>query len=112
MEKCSGNKPTIWSRWTRLGRRFRSSSRSKSAELKVPDRHLSRVQRPRRAARTMGERVRSARGAAYGLAAAALFGASAPLTKLLLPQSSPLMLAGLFYLGAGLALTLYRTARP
>ncbi len=56
--------------------------------------------------------MRSARGAAYGLAAAALFGASAPLTKLLLPQSSPLMLAALLYLGAGLALTLYRTARP
>ncbi len=56
--------------------------------------------------------MRSARGAAYGLAAAALFGASAPLTKLLLPRSSPLMLAALLYLGAGLALTLYRTARP
>jgi drug/metabolite transporter (DMT)-like permease len=56
--------------------------------------------------------VRSARGAAYGLAAAALFGASAPLTKLLLPQSSPLMLAALLYLGAGLALSLYRAARP
>lgn len=56
--------------------------------------------------------MRSARGAAYGLIAAALFGASAPLTKLLLPQSSPLMLAALLYLGAGLALTLYRAARP
>ena len=33
-----------------------------------------------------------------------LFGASAPAAKLLLPSSGPLMLAGLLYLGAGLAL--------
>jgi len=47
----------------------------------------------------------SRRGAGLGLAAAALFGASAPLAKLLLPESSPLALAALLYLGAALALT-------
>lgn len=44
------------------------------------------------------------RGAAFGLAAAALFGASTPVAKLLVPGSGPLMLAGLLYLGAGLGL--------
>jgi drug/metabolite transporter (DMT)-like permease len=53
-----------------------------------------------------------ARGAVYGLLAAALFGASAPLAKLLLPGSGPLLLAALFYLGAGLGLTLYRWVGP
>ena len=51
------------------------------------------------------------RGALFGLAAAALFGASAPLSKRLLPEVSPLVLAGLLYLGAGLSLLLYRGAR-
>jgi drug/metabolite transporter (DMT)-like permease len=50
------------------------------------------------------------RGAASGLAAAALFGASAPLSKLLLPGSDPLALAGLLYMGAGLGLSLQRLA--
>jgi len=45
------------------------------------------------------------RGAAFGLAAAVLFGASAPLSKLLLNDAGPLVLAGLLYLGAGLGLT-------
>lgn len=44
------------------------------------------------------------RGAWFGLAAAALFGASTPIAKLLVPGSGPLMLAGLLYLGAGLGL--------
>jgi drug/metabolite transporter (DMT)-like permease len=44
------------------------------------------------------------RGAAFGLAAASLFGASTPVAKLLVPGSGPLMLAGLLYLGAGLGL--------
>ena len=48
------------------------------------------------------------RGALYGLAAAALFGASAPLAKLLLNDAGPLVLAGLLYLGAGLGLTVAR----
>lgn len=41
---------------------------------------------------------------ASGLAAAALFGASTPVAKLLVPGSGPLVLAGLLYLGAGLGL--------
>lgn len=45
-----------------------------------------------------------ARGAAYGLTAAALFGVSPPLAKLLLPEAGPLLIAGLLYLGAGLGL--------
>ena len=43
-------------------------------------------------------------GGVYGLAAAALFGVSPPLAKLLLPQAGPLLIAGLLYLGAGLGL--------
>lgn len=43
-------------------------------------------------------------GATFGLAAAALFGASTPIAKHLVPGSGPLMLAGLLYLGAGLGL--------
>jgi drug/metabolite transporter (DMT)-like permease len=46
------------------------------------------------------------RGLAAGLAAAALFGASTPLAKLLLPGAGPLLLSGLFYLGAACALSL------
>jgi len=45
-----------------------------------------------------------ARGAALGLASAALFGASTPVAKLLVPGTGPLLLAGLLYAGAGLAL--------
>ncbi|WP_338870900.1 DMT family transporter [Myxococcus stipitatus] len=44
-------------------------------------------------------------GAVLGLSAAALFGVSAPVAKLLLPSSTPLMLAALLYLGGGLGLT-------
>ena len=51
------------------------------------------------------------RGAAFGLAAAALFGASAPFAKVLLGGAGPLALAGLLYAGAGLALTAARVAR-
>lgn len=47
----------------------------------------------------------------YALAAAALFGASTPLAKLLGAQISPILLAGLLYLGSGLGLTLLRFAR-
>jgi drug/metabolite transporter (DMT)-like permease len=45
------------------------------------------------------------RGVASGLGAAVLFGLSTPFAKLLLPSSSPFMLAGLLYLGAGIGLT-------
>jgi drug/metabolite transporter (DMT)-like permease len=51
---------------------------------------------------------RFAFGAISGLGSAVLFGLSAPLAKLLLPHASPWLLAGLFYLGAGLGLTLGR----
>lgn len=43
-------------------------------------------------------------GLFYALAAAALFGASTPLAKLLLGQMSPMLLAGLLYLGSGVGL--------
>ena len=52
------------------------------------------------------------RGALCGLSAAILFGASAPVSKLLLPQLGPLIMAGLLYLGAGLGLTLFGVVRP
>jgi drug/metabolite transporter (DMT)-like permease len=43
---------------------------------------------------------------ALGLASAALFGASTPVAKLLVPGTGPLVLAGLLYAGAGLGLAL------
>ena len=46
-------------------------------------------------------------GAFFGLAAALLFGISPPFAKLLLPESGPLLIAGLLYLGAGLGLLLF-----
>lgn len=49
-------------------------------------------------------------GVASALGAALLFGAGTPLAKLLLDGVGPWMLAGLFYLGSGLGLTLYRLA--
>jgi drug/metabolite transporter (DMT)-like permease len=45
------------------------------------------------------------------LCAAALFGASTPFAKQLLGDQSPLLLAGLLYLGSGLGLTLVRLVR-
>ncbi len=47
-------------------------------------------------------------GVLAALAAALLFGASAPLAKRLLLTIDPWLLAGLLYLGSGLGLTLYR----
>lgn len=52
------------------------------------------------------------RGAACGLAAAILFGISPPLAKLLLVESSPLLIAGLLYLGAGLGLRVFELLSP
>jgi len=52
------------------------------------------------------------RGIALGLLAAALFGASIPLTKLLAGSADPLVVAGLLYLGAGVALASVRAIRP
>jgi drug/metabolite transporter (DMT)-like permease len=47
-------------------------------------------------------------GVPLALASAVLFGATPPLSKLLLNAVSPFVLAGLLYLGAGLGLTIYR----
>lgn len=47
----------------------------------------------------------------YALAAAALFGASTPLAKLLGLNISPVLLAGLLYVGSGLGLTVVRFVR-
>jgi drug/metabolite transporter (DMT)-like permease len=47
-------------------------------------------------------------GALYGLGAAALFGVSVPLAKLLLPATSPIVLAGLLYLGAGIGVSVLK----
>ena len=48
---------------------------------------------------------------AYALASAALFGASTPLAKLLVGEMSPLVLAGLLYLGSGIGLMAWRMVR-
>ena len=45
------------------------------------------------------------------LGAAALFGASTPLAKLLIADMPPVLVAGLLYLGSGLGLTLVRLVR-
>jgi drug/metabolite transporter (DMT)-like permease len=47
-------------------------------------------------------------GVSAALGAALLFGAGTPLAKYLLGAVSPWLLAGLFYLGSGLGLTLFR----
>jgi drug/metabolite transporter (DMT)-like permease len=51
-------------------------------------------------------------GAAFGLGAAALFGVSAPLAKVLVGSVAPVLLAGLLYLGAAVGLWLLRAVRP
>ena len=50
-------------------------------------------------------------GILAALAAAALFGASTPLAKRMLEQSSPALLAALLYLGSGIGLWLLRRVR-
>lgn len=47
----------------------------------------------------------------YALLAAALFGASTPIAKLLIGDVAPVMLAGLLYLGSGIGLSLVRMIR-
>ncbi len=47
-------------------------------------------------------------GALAGLSSAVLFGASVPITKRLLPEIAPVLLAGLLYLGGGLAVGVVR----
>ena len=51
------------------------------------------------------------RGAAMALGAAALFGLSTPVAKLLLARIDPLLLAAVLYLGCGIGLALFRIAR-
>lgn len=48
------------------------------------------------------------KGAGFALISAALFGASTPLAKMIVGDVRPLMVAGLFYLGAGVGLAAYR----
>jgi len=50
-------------------------------------------------------------GIAFALGAAALFGASTPFAKQLLPSVDPLLMAGLLYFGSGLGLAIYQLAR-
>jgi drug/metabolite transporter (DMT)-like permease len=51
------------------------------------------------------------RAIAFALLSAALFGASTPLAKILIGTTSPLMLAGLLYLGAGIGLLIWLRGR-
>jgi len=50
-------------------------------------------------------------GVAFAVGAAALFGASTPLAKQLLPSVAPVLMAGLLYLFSGLGLAAYRLVR-
>lgn len=52
------------------------------------------------------------RGVLAAIGAALLFGAGTPIAKLLLGPVSPLLLAGLLYLGSGIGLALWRAACP
>jgi drug/metabolite transporter (DMT)-like permease len=52
-------------------------------------------------------RIRLSAGIVYALAAAVLFGASTPFSKLLLSSVQPVLLAALLYLGSGCGLTLW-----
>jgi drug/metabolite transporter (DMT)-like permease len=51
------------------------------------------------------------RSVVFGLAAAALFGVSTPLAKLLTSEVAPLLLGGLLYLGSGIGLGVARLVR-
>ena len=55
--------------------------------------------------------ARYSSGVWYALAAAILFGASTPFAKLLLTDISPVLLAGLLYLGSGVALSAWLLLR-
>ncbi|HEY6515957.1 MAG TPA: EamA family transporter [Steroidobacteraceae bacterium] len=56
-------------------------------------------------------RVAGSRAVSAALAAALLFGASTPLAKQLLRDTSPMLLAGLLYLGSGIGLSAGRLLR-
>lgn len=55
--------------------------------------------------------MRDRRGAWYAIAAAVLFGASAPLAKALLRDTRPQLLAGLLYIGSGVGLAIVTATR-
>ena len=57
------------------------------------------------------DRSKPLTGVPYALAAAALFGASTPLAKLLVGQVPPVLLAGLLYLGSGIGLSIVWVVR-
>lgn len=57
------------------------------------------------------QRVKLDRGILGALAAAALFGLSTPIAKMLLGTISPLLLAGLLYMGSGVGLSIVLTVR-
>src|SRR5207302_5506533 len=108
-------------RWRGMGRTSRVRARRSRAASTDPARRAPRragtrrrgrrvVGWPWRECRSYSEAV--ARGIGLGLLAAALFGASIPVTKLLAADADPLVLAGLLYLGAGAALALLRLLRP
>src|SRR5947207_15642764 len=50
-------------------------------------------------------------GIVFALVAALLFGASTPMAKSLLPQVTPMLMAGLLYLGSGIGLGIYALLR-
>src|SRR5215831_5998107 len=50
--------------------------------------------------------MHSGRGIVNALAAAVLFGASTPLAKTLVGEIPPVLLAGLFYIGSGIGLSI------
>lgn len=59
--------------------------------------------------RTAGNAMR---GATYGIPAAMLFGISGPISKRLLLEAPPLLLASLLYLGAGIGLVIAAPFAP
>ena len=52
------------------------------------------------------------RGIAYALMAATLFGANTPVAHKLLEYVSPVLMAGLLYVGSGLGLSIWQLVRP
>jgi drug/metabolite transporter (DMT)-like permease len=58
----------------------------------------------------MNKPITDRKGVSSALFAAMLFGISTPLAKILSPQLSPILLAGLLYLGSGTGLGLYSLA--
>lgn len=60
---------------------------------------------------TKASRETSLTGVSFAVLAAALFGASTPLAKILLGKTEPVLLAGLLYLGSGIGLAIWSTLR-